>query len=738
MAVDSTLLCLLLLGWLVPPVTPSAKCNQNLLATFKLRGLEYSVNDRMQVCPHVDNRCCSLMDEVRIVQLWHQFGRQQVRVFSGKVVQLFISFYKLHDVFKRIKLRDMVFHYLSFNRLTWRGQTCADNTHVQRLRRWTKFMELQRMFPGRGPVRRFGTSNRFTHLVRLMTDMLIHETDDATGLLPSERVLKLKDPKHRKEATRKARKQLREFMESPMKRFMKAQTDFAAYSKQFQAKSEQSNRIIHHLPRVLRHPKATKKLANKAPTASSAPGDSKAASKKGKKRLGRQLNNIIIFVPTGRSFLDQFRFFTRMRVPFIPVNREVPMLNCRSTRRSFFKPFLVLNEDKYRFCHRALTQLKQFDPRMVEENFENVKATLTSMLELKKSLYCSICDASQQYLFDTNRGLVLYSQEFCLDLLTKYKDFILFKNIDFVEFVDNLLQVQECAQSTGDENTFPKVNRFSWMKRRIPFIRRCYDNLDRPDFYVYCRFMCVQYRIQDYSNFFDGDLRTMERVYASTMSFVRARQLKRNFDNEPHELRVASDSVVATNATGSARDKANLDEEEQQLNVHISNRTDDGLSEHYIKGEIFEKIRKPLMVSELRSVFLENVHGLNPISIYSLIDFRVGIEDILVEQSKRTDGEGLEVAALEGYFDAKNNMIRDFNTNIDLEFKETIERKTPAEQRKIDELKRKKRAAGRLTKLPPGPLGSQKEPMTPPDWNEPYSQPSQVDQTSHWFNFFFH
>jgi hypothetical protein len=733
MAGKSPLICLLLLGWLAPPVTPSVKCNQNLLATFKLRGLEYSVNDRMQVCPHVDNRCCSLMDEVRIVQLWHQYGGQQVRMFSGKVVQLFISFYKLHDVFKRIKLRDMVFHYLSFNRLRWRGQACSDNTHVQRLRRWTKFMEMQRMFPGWGPVRRFGKSNRFSHLVRLLTNMLIHEADEDTGLLPSERLLKLKDPKHRKQATRKARKQLKDFMESPMKRFLKAQTDFSAYSQKFQAKSEQSNRVIHHLPRALHKTKKTKKMAKKAPTESGTP----KASKKGERRLGRQRHNIIIFVPTGSSFLDRFRFFTRMRVPFIPVNREVPMINCRSVRRSFFKPYLVLNEDKYRFCHRALSRLKQFDPRTVEANFENVKATLASILELKKSLYCSICDGTQQYLIDTNRGLVLYSQEFCLDLLTKYKDYIMFKNIDFVEFVDNLLQVQECAQSTGDETTFPKVNRFSWMKRRIPFIRRCYENLDRPDFYIYCRFMCVQYRIQDYSNFFEGDLRTMERVYGSTMSFVRARQLKGNFDNEPHELRVASDSVVAANVTGTALDKANLDEEEQQLNVYTSKQTDFSLSEHYVKGEIFEKIRKPLMVSQLRSIFVENVHGLNPISIYSLIDFRVGIEDILVEQSKRTDGEGLEVSALEGYFDAKNNMIREFNTNIDLEFKETIERKTPEEIKKHEALKRKKRAAGKLTK-DSGPVPSQKVPMTPPDWNEPFSAPAQVDQTSHWFNFFFH
>lgn len=733
MAIGFSYLCLLLLAWLAAPAHASVKCNQNLLATFKLRGLEYSANDRMQLCPYVDVRCCSLMDEVRIVQLWHQFAGQQVRIFSGKVIQLFISFYKLHEVFREIEVKDMVFHYLSFNRIRFRSQICSENTHVQRLRRWTKFMEMQRMFPGSGRVRRFGTANRFRHLVKLMTDMLIHEADDATGLLPSERLLKLNDPKHMKQATRLARQRLKEFMESPIKRFIKAQTDFDVYSKQFQSKSEQTNRVIHHLPKLpSKKAKSTSKDTSNDLTAT----DSPKASKKGKNRLGRQLQNIIIFVPTGRSFLDRFRFFTRMRVPFVPVNREIPMLNCRSRRRSLFKPFLVLNEDKYAYCNHALTQLKEFDPKKVENNFENLKATLVSMLDLKKSLYCSICDATQQYLFDTNRGLVLYSQEFCLDLLTKYKDYILFKNIDFVEYVDSLLQVQECVQSTGDETTFPKVNRFSWMKRRIPFIRRCYDNLDRPDYYIYCRFMCVQYRMQDYSNFFEGDLKTMERVYASMMSFVRTRNLKRNFDGEPHDIRLPNDPSKAANLTGVARDQANLDGEEQQLNVHMTNRTDFSLSEHYVKGEIFEKIRKPLQVSELRSIFVENIHGLNPISIYGLIDFRVGIEDILVEQSKRTEGEGLEVTALEGYFDSKNNMISDFNSNIDLEFNEVIERKSDEQLKKESEMKRAK--AAKTKRRPEGPgVSNVKTLVTPPDWNESFSE-GQTDPVSHWFNFFFH
>lgn len=735
------LLALVLATWLFGGVRgmAGARCNQHLLSSFKLVGLEYAVNGKMMICPMVSTRCCNLMDEVRIVQLWQLFGQQQIRGFSSKVVQLFQSFYLLHEVYSQLKIEDMVFHYLSFNRLAPARQMCTQNTHIRRLWRWGKFMELQRMFPGMGPVRRFGTNNRFKHLVKTLKKMLISEVDQLLGVLPSERRLLLKDPKHKREVTRKAKKEIQTFMQAPIKSFLKAQKDFRIASDDFQKRSENAEKIVHHIPdkRVKTSNKRQKSDLEKSTTAlTNSSGSDKKSLKPHKNRVTRaqrQLQNIVIFVPTGRSYLNSFRFFTRMRVPYIPINNEIPMITCRNVPRPILKPFLVLNEDKYVFCQSMIQKLRQIDPNDALRNFENVKATLTSMLELKKSLYCSICDATQQPLFDLGRGMVLYSQEFCFDLLSKYKDYIMFKNVQFVEFVDTMLQLQECSQSTGDENTFPNVNRFSWMRRRIPFIKRCYEHLDSPDFYVYCRFMCVQYRLQDFSNFFEADVHTMETVYASMMSFVRSQRIARNFDSEPHELHVPP----PTPQNNTAGAQAGLDEEEQQLNVYVGNTTMLSFSEEYIKGEIFEKVKKRVPVSELRAIFVQNVHGLNPISVFDHIDFRVEIQDILVQEQKRSEGEDLEINALQGYFESKNNMIRDFNENIDLEFKETIARVTPEEQLKL-EVERLKRRQKKRGKKQTSPVPTDKAPMNIPAWNEEFSPPENEDKVSSWLNFFFH
>lgn len=667
------------------------------------------------------------MDEVRIVQLWHIYGLEQIKIFANMAIRRMKSFYDLHPFFTALTNTDMVYHYLSFNRLRPNRRICGQNTHVQVLQRWGKFLELQRMFPGWGPVTRVGHGRRFMHLVITIGNMIAHDAGHRRSLKLLSHVAEVRQTGKPEAITRKDRKLLKSLFESPLRKFLKAQKDFGRAAKIFNDKSIASENVVDHMPRKLI--KKVKKPGTE--TDKSVKSKKSKDKKKTKTTLGRSLSSITIFVPIGNSFLHRFRFFTRMRVPFIPVNTEIPTLSCRNTWRSIMKPFLVLNEDKFLYCDGILRKLREYDIAGTMRSFEVFKASLVSLLELKKSLYCSICDATQQPLFDLNRGVVVYSQEFCYDLLVQFREYIFFKNIDFVDFVDTLMQVQECAQSTGDENTFPSINRFTWMKRRIPFIHRCYQNLEKPDFYMYCRFMCVQYRLQDYSNFFEGDSKAMSQVYSAMISFVRSRGDRTVHANEPHELNVPKQSLNITES-----DEANLDDEEQQMAVHVENRTDFSFSEQFIKAEIFEKINKPVNVGTLRSMYSVNVHGLNPISIYRLIDFRVQIEDILLEQQKRTEGETLEVLALEGYFDAKIDMIGAFNRDVDLRFNEVLNR--PAKFKNSKDKKKKNAVKPKLQSGISEKPKSEEKKIDVPDWNEDFSEPDQPDVVSSWFNYIFH
>lgn len=713
----------------------SVSCNLNLLATFKLKGIRKSVNDQMMVCPNVYNRCCNLMDEVRIVQLWNIYGQQQVRIFANSMTNLYKQFYKIHPFFERITTSDMVFHYLSFNAMRTLRRVCNENTRILDLRRWGKFLEMQRMFPGVGPVRRIGSQNRFQNLVRIIKRLIINDADDIDGDTRFTRHLEdITVPKVNGISTRKHREIFKEMLGSPLKRFLKIQGEFKKASAEFEKKTAKSDRMLEHLPKKLqRKVKQTKNKEVKA----------KAQSK-----INRQLRTITIFVPRGNTFLNRFQFFTRMRVPFIPVNTEIPVIQCRTRFSRVMKPFLVLNEDKFHFCQLMIEKIKKVDVNFAISGLETTKAMLTNMLELKKSIYCTICDAANQQLFDVNRGMIVYSQEFCFDILTRYKDYIFFKNIEFVQYIDDLMQVQECTQSTGDENTFPSVNRVSWMKRRIPFIQRCYENLDKPDYYIYCRFMCVQYRLQDYSKFFEGDMKLLSELFSGMASFLRSIRSTRTYTSEDFDILRVPDNQSRRNATHTGfnttfhEEEANLDITEQQIQPHMDNKTEYDFSEQYISGEIFERIQQPIEIENFRSFFASNLVGINPIRAYSLIDFRIKIDDILAEQSKRTTRENLQVSALEGYFDAKNSMIDEFNRDVDLEFNEVIQDETDI-QNQIERDKKKSKGKKPTKIVNPGLV--EKEPdqienPNVPDWNQQFSSEgkNEPDKVSSWFNYFFH
>lgn len=47
-----------------------SKCNLPMLRKFTLTGIKYSVYDKMKICGHVHDKCCSVADEIKLTKLW--------------------------------------------------------------------------------------------------------------------------------------------------------------------------------------------------------------------------------------------------------------------------------------------------------------------------------------------------------------------------------------------------------------------------------------------------------------------------------------------------------------------------------------------------------------------------------------------------------------------------------------------------------------------------------------------
>ena len=70
------LFLLTFISLLLPSPTHSlVKCNRHLLNEFGLSGLKYSISDKMEICGHVLDKCCSIYDEIRIYKYWNEYTK---------------------------------------------------------------------------------------------------------------------------------------------------------------------------------------------------------------------------------------------------------------------------------------------------------------------------------------------------------------------------------------------------------------------------------------------------------------------------------------------------------------------------------------------------------------------------------------------------------------------------------------------------------------------------------------
>ena len=73
-----------------------------------------------------------------------------------------------------------------------------------------------------------------------------------------------------------------------------------------------------------------------------------------------------------------------------------------------YNNLIMVNKAKMRYCYEIHDQLMEKDLTTLSTEFQKAKISNISILELKKTLYCSICDANQQKLFHNGAHLIVY------------------------------------------------------------------------------------------------------------------------------------------------------------------------------------------------------------------------------------------------------------------------------------------------------------------------------------------
>ena len=212
---------------------------------------------------------------------------------------------------------------------------------------------------------------------------------------------------------------------------------------------------------------------------------------------------------------------------FLGVNN----IDCGFQMRSFIYRTVSKSKLKKGYCMHVYKNFRKVRIKELEFYTKLARKEMLAILSMKRSLYCGICDATLQNNFDDKHKLILYSQRFCHDLVSQYKDYLKFRHIILIEFYDQFFQMISCFEFKNELGVdYPYRTMLESRKRRIASIRRCFENLNSPDFYKYCYFVCSQFNLIKFSTFFDGDLELLKTLYAKfTMFFRRYKIYRKNF-----------------------------------------------------------------------------------------------------------------------------------------------------------------------------------------------------------------
>lgn len=148
------LLVTLLLACLVPrPARTSYTCNTKLLHTFRLKGLKYSVAEEMEICPTVRDTCCSMFDQVEILQLWRKTSFIRVQNHYLEMIKWDEKVIKMYKKFRRLSKSDMVFHYMEDIPTPYNYHFCMyKKTPIEAYPANVIAKNLDYMLPGVGPI----------------------------------------------------------------------------------------------------------------------------------------------------------------------------------------------------------------------------------------------------------------------------------------------------------------------------------------------------------------------------------------------------------------------------------------------------------------------------------------------------------------------------------------------------------------------------------------------------------
>ena len=236
-----------------------------------------------------------------------------------------------------------------------------------------------------------------------------------------------------------------------------------------------------------------------------------------------------------------------LRPDIFEINQRpfVSKFKCRDSFTNFDKDYLIVNQQKTKYCMNLYEGFLLFDFEIFKGFLKTVKANMQKVHYLKKYFYCAICDAHAISYIDHYKKVMHYEPKFCSALIKEHLDYLKFMHVVFIEFADSMLQYVQCYESDATSFSFPFQNFLVKYKRRIPLFQKCFRAVETEgeDFMASCWFICNKFSLLRVSNIFDGDIALLQRIKVALVSFIRkfglqlsehrSKQMKRREKGKP-------------------------------------------------------------------------------------------------------------------------------------------------------------------------------------------------------------
>lgn len=106
------------------------RCKQELMKNFYLLGMPYAIVEKMHICPHVHDKCCSIADEVKVSHLWNNHTQPIVSRYTDIVVNNINTM--LRNFFKVVAMDPemMVLKYVVPRQVPFKYKQCTTLRNV--------------------------------------------------------------------------------------------------------------------------------------------------------------------------------------------------------------------------------------------------------------------------------------------------------------------------------------------------------------------------------------------------------------------------------------------------------------------------------------------------------------------------------------------------------------------------------------------------------------------------------